>query len=98
GRNGMQDRTTQVGGLKIRYLEEGQGQPMVLLHGASLGSSSDGFALNMGPLAQGRIRAIAPDRPGYGLSDGPLISSAAGHRKFILDFLDALNIERAILV
>jgi pimeloyl-ACP methyl ester carboxylesterase len=94
----MQERTTQAGGLKIRYLEEGQGQPMVLLHGASLGSSSDGFARNMGPLARGGLRAIAPDRPGFGFSDGPVIASAAGHRKFILDFLDALGIERAILV
>jgi 2-hydroxy-6-oxonona-2,4-dienedioate hydrolase/4,5:9,10-diseco-3-hydroxy-5,9,17-trioxoandrosta-1(10),2-diene-4-oate hydrolase len=94
----MIERTTQVDGQQIRYLEEGDGPPIVLLHGASLGSSGDVFARNMGPLTAGGLRAIAPDRPGYGLSDGPGDASLAGHRRFILGFLDALGIDSAVLV
>lgn len=94
----MAERTTRVDGLHIRYLEEGEGQPIILLHGASLGSSSDGFQCNLKPLAAGGLRAIAPDRPGFGDSDGPIATSAVGHRKFVLGFLDALGIQSAILV
>src|SRR5262249_59982798 len=68
------------------------------LHGASLGSSGDVFARNMGPLAAGGLRAIAPDRPGYGLSDGPGDASLQGHRLFILGLLDALGLDSAVLV
>ncbi len=94
----MRERTTQVDGQQIRYLEEGDGPPIVLLHGASLGSSADVFERNMGPLAAGGLRAIAPDRPGYGRSDGPGDASPAGHRRFVLGFLDALGLESAVLV
>ncbi len=34
------ENSIQVDGLKIRYLEEGSDTPVVLLHGASLGSSA----------------------------------------------------------
>ncbi|MBM2810708.1 MAG: 4,5-9,10-diseco-3-hydroxy-5,9, 17-trioxoandrosta-1(10),2-diene-4-oatehydrolase [Chloroflexi bacterium] len=88
----------RVGNRQIRYIEEGRGQPVILLHGASLGSSADGFTRNLAALAGAGIRAIAVDRPGYGLSDGPTEMSAGGHQKFVLDFMDALNIERTILV
>ena len=94
----MTERTTRVNGLHVRYLEEGEGLPMVLLHGASLGSSSDGFQCNLKPLAAAGIRAIAPDRPGFGDSDGPLLTSPAQHRQFVLGFLDALGIQSAIIV
>lgn len=94
----MIERTTQVEGQQVRYLEEGEGTPLILLHGASLGSSGDVFERNMGPLAKGGFRAIAPDRPGYGGSDGPGDRTPAGHRRFVLGLMDALGIQSAILV
>ena len=45
------EREVTVDGLKIRYLEEGTGTPVIMLHGASLGSSADVFARHLGPLA-----------------------------------------------
>jgi 4,5:9,10-diseco-3-hydroxy-5,9,17-trioxoandrosta-1(10),2-diene-4-oate hydrolase len=71
---------------------------MILLHGASLGSSGDVFERNMQPLAAAGLRVIAPDRPGYGGSEGPGDRTNAGHRRFIIGFLDALSIDRALLV
>lgn len=94
----MTEKSTRVDGLQIRYLEEGDGPPILLLHGASLGSSADVFDRNLGPLARGGLRAIAMDRPGYGLSDGPVDASAAAHRRFVLGFLDALDIRSAVVV
>ena len=37
------DKYVTIDGLKIRYIEEGSGYPVLFLHGASLGSSADVF-------------------------------------------------------
>ena len=89
---------TQADGLKIRYLELGQGPAVILLHGGSLGSSADVFLRNMPPLASAGFRAIAFDQPGFGLSDTPRDHSNAYRREFVLQFMDALGIERAALI
>ena len=99
----MADKTTRVDGLHVRYLEGGpgggsDGQPVLLLHGASLGSSADVFTRNFRPLAMAGLRPIAVDRPGFGESDGPGDRTAAGHRRFIIGFLDALGIASAVVV
>jgi pimeloyl-ACP methyl ester carboxylesterase len=61
----------EVGGLRIRYFEEGAGAAVVLLHGASLGSSADVWTGNLPALAAHGLRIIAFDQPGFGLSDNP---------------------------
>jgi len=43
----MIENFVQVDGLKIRYLEEGKGPEVILLHGASLGSSADVWERNL---------------------------------------------------
>ena len=85
-------------GLKIRYFEEGAGHPVILLHGASLGSSADVFRRNMAPLAAAGFRVIAFDSPGFGLSDVPSDHSNAFRTAAITRFMDALAIEKAALV
>ena len=92
------DRFVTVDGLSTRYIEAGEGHPVLLLHGASLGSSADVFIRNLGPLARAGFRAIAFDQPGFGLSDAPSDHSPAYRRDFIAKFMDALNIGRAALV
>jgi len=93
----MGESTTRVRDLQVRYLEEGRGEPLILLHGASLGSSGDSFARNLRPLASHGIRAIAVDRPGYGGTDSPSARTPAEHVGFVLGFMDALGIERAVV-
>ncbi len=87
-----------VDGLRIRYVEEGDGPSVVLLHGGSLGSSADIFRRNMKPLASGGLRVIAFDQPGYGLSDIPQDHSALYRREFIPKFVDALGLSKVALV
>ena len=94
----MSPKQTSVDGLGVRYLEEGKGAPVLLLHGASLGSSADVWTRNMVPLAAHGLRVIAPDLPGFGETDNPKDHSVAYRRRFILSFLDELKIERAALV
>ena len=87
-----------VDGLRIRYVDEGDGPPVVLLHGGSLGSSADIFQRNMKPLASGGLRVVAFDQPGYGLSDIPRDHSALYRRELIPKFVDALGLGRVSLV
>lgn len=87
-----------VDGLDVRYCEEGKGPPVVLLHGASLGSSADVWARNLPALAAHGLRVIAPDLPGFGGTDNPQDHSVGYRRRFVVAFLDALGLERAALV
>jgi pimeloyl-ACP methyl ester carboxylesterase len=68
------------GGAGLHHLEEGSGQPVVLLHGGS-GGGANWFRL-LAPLSR-TFRVLAPDLPGFGLSPHiepvrPLGSAAAG--------------------
>ena len=92
------DRFVNVDGLKLRYIEEGTGPAVLLLHGASLGSSADVFRRNLTPLANAGFRAIAFDQPGFGLSDIPADHSAAFRKQIFPKFADALGLSRVALV
>lgn len=94
----VQDRFVTVDGLNLRYIEEGQGPAVLLLHGASLGSSADVFIRNLRPLARAGFRAIAFDQPGFGLSEVPADLSPAYRRDSIPKFMDALGLRTAVLV
>jgi 2-hydroxy-6-oxonona-2,4-dienedioate hydrolase/4,5:9,10-diseco-3-hydroxy-5,9,17-trioxoandrosta-1(10),2-diene-4-oate hydrolase len=93
-----EDKFVTVAGLRTRYIEEGQGPAVILLHGASLGSSADVWRRNLGPLADFGLRVIAYDQPGFGLSDDPPEWGIGFRTDFILKFMDALGIEKAALV
>ena len=94
----MVEKSVQVDGLKIRYLEEGKGPEVLLLHGASLGSSADVWERNLAPLASHGLKTIAFDQPGFGLSDCPRDYSVAYRRGFILQLMEALEINKSHLV
>jgi 4,5:9,10-diseco-3-hydroxy-5,9,17-trioxoandrosta-1(10),2-diene-4-oate hydrolase len=94
----VEDKFVTVDGLRLRYIEEGEGPAVLLLHGASLGSSADVFIRNLAPLARAGFRAIAFDQPGFGLSDVPRDLSAAYRRESIPKFMDALGLKKAALV
>ncbi|OLC69963.1 MAG: hypothetical protein AUH87_05440 [Deltaproteobacteria bacterium 13_1_40CM_4_54_4] len=95
---GYQDKFVQIDGLKTRYIEDGAGPAVILLHGASLGSSADVFERNLKPLAAAGVRAIAYDQPGFGLTDNPSDYSVAYRTRFIMMFMDGLGIQSAALV
>jgi len=92
------EREVTVDGLKIRYLEKGTGLPVVMLHGASLGSSADVFERHLDPLADAGFRGVAYDQPGFGLSDVPEDHTLAYRVGFLPRFLSAIDAEQAALV
>jgi len=55
-------------GLKYSYLDEGQGEPVVMLHG---NPSWSYYYRNLVGALKGQYRCIAPDHIGCGLSDKP---------------------------
>src|SRR5205807_573348 len=92
------ERKVKVDGLNVRYLEEGSGPALILLHGAALGSSADVWERHLQPLAAKGLRVLAYDRPGYGGTDDPTDGSAAYQQGFVLKFMDALGIDKAGIV
>lgn len=92
------DKYATIDGLKVRYIEEGSGIPVFLLHGASLGSSADVFRRNLGPLAKAGLRAIAFDFPGYGLSDVGSDLSLGYQTNTVPKLMDALGLKKVALI
>ncbi|WP_102142062.1 alpha/beta fold hydrolase [Mycobacterium hubeiense] len=62
----VQRNTVLVDGLVTSYLEAGQGDTVVLLHGGEFGASAElGWERNIGALAE-RFHVVAPDMLGFG--------------------------------
>ncbi len=83
-------------GLRIHYLEKGEGTPLVLIHGYT--SSTYTWKDQFAELAK-QYRVIALDLKGFGFSgkpDGDYSRRAQG--EVVARLLDKLNIERAWLV
>ncbi len=87
-----------AGPARIYYREAGAGIPLVFLHG--------GWGYEVYPFDRaiealsGRFRILIPDRSGYGRSTSIAKLPADFHRRAATEtarFLDALNIERAVL-
>jgi pimeloyl-ACP methyl ester carboxylesterase len=63
-------RFLEIDGVRLHYVERGQGEPLVLLHGN--GSMIQDFeSSGLIEMAAQKYRVIAFDRPGYGHSDRP---------------------------
>lgn len=65
-------RYVDVNGIRTRYFEAGQGEPVVLIHGGNYGTyyNAEDWELNFDTLAE-HFRVIAYDRIGLGFSDNP---------------------------
>ena len=86
-----------VASLRIHYLEEGQGDPVILLHGFP---TSSHLYRNILPVLAKTHRAIAPDLPGYGLSDKPLDQryNFSFFDRMLESFCDAVGVSNTTLV
>jgi pimeloyl-ACP methyl ester carboxylesterase len=93
----MDDKFVTLDGIRTRYREQGEGPVVILLHGASLGSSAEVWEATMPPLAARGLRVLAPDWPGFGLTAIPPDHSAAYKRGHILRFMDAVGANKATL-
>ena len=92
-----QDHYIRAGDINTRYWVLGnQGSPVILIHG--LGASAEIWMHNVEVLVT-QHRVYVPDLVGFGRSDKPTVSYSPYYfTRFINDFINALNIERASLV
>ena len=83
-------------GVDTFFLEAGSGPPVILLHG--LGATNASFLPTFWELSRDH-RVIAPDLPGHGESGKPIRAYHAGfYARWCAEFMDALGIERAVLI
>jgi len=79
---------------ELHYLDEGQGLPLLLLHGFG----EDHRIWNEQRALSRRFRLIAPDLPGSGHSPLQPDSSMEGLAGCVLDLLDAEGIDRCVVL
>lgn len=98
-RNPPVGRFLDVGGIRLHYVERGQGEPVVLIHGNV--SMIDDFATSglLDRLAQ-HFRVIVIDRPGFGYSERPRDAPwpAARQAALISAALERLEVRNATVV
>ncbi|MET8752200.1 haloalkane dehalogenase [Streptomyces sp. NPDC004667] len=96
-----QKHRIRVGGLDMAYIDEGEGDPIVFLHG---NPTSSYIWRNVIPHVVDQGRCIAPDLIGMGDSDklpgsGPDSYRFVEHRRYLDELLQALGVgERVTLV
>jgi pimeloyl-ACP methyl ester carboxylesterase len=86
-----------VDGVRLHYIERGDGPPVVLLHG-NVVTARDFDTSGVLDLVAKRHRVIAFDRPGFGYSDRPHGSawSAGTQADLLRDAFTVLGINRPI--
>ena len=94
---GEHHRFVRVGGRRVRYEDEGQGPPVLLLHG--VGHSLRNWFRTMPALAEAGFRAVAIDTPGFGYSEAPgAVPDEEAIAAFLGDFLDTFYLDRVDIV
>ena len=92
----LTSKTIKVRGSDMHYLEQGEGNPILFLHG--IPTSSHVWRNIMPPLSI-NARCIAPDLIGMGKSDKPDIDYRVfDHIDYIEDFIAALDLKNITLV
>lgn len=89
-------RFVEVNGSKLHYIEEGEGDPILFLHGMP---TSCYLWRNIIPALAEQDRCIAPDLIGMGQSDKPKIQyNLNDHIRYIEGFIQALGLRNITLV
>jgi pimeloyl-ACP methyl ester carboxylesterase len=97
--NAIVEKTGDLSLGRIRWLEAGQGKPLLLLHGMGMYSSA-GMFTHLIPLLAPRMRVIAPDLLGFGkgvrtMEEGPTFDLMLEHLR---EFMDVQEIASAGIV
>src|ERR1700739_331917 len=92
-------RFKRVNGWRMHYIDEGAGDPVVLLHG----NPAWGFLYRkfIKPLTEAGRRVIVPDMVGFGLSEKPVREQAHtldGHIANLTGLLRQLGVRNATVV
>jgi haloalkane dehalogenase len=90
----FESRYADVLGSRMHYVDVGEGDPIVFLHG---NPTSSYLWRNIIPHLQGQGRCIAPDLIGMGKSDKPdLDYTYDDHYRYLCAFIDGLELDRPV--
>lgn len=93
-------RTAEVDGVNFNYHEAGEGPVLILLHGSGPGVTAwSNFQHNI-PVFAETFRTVAPDLPGFGLTDLPQLDEiyTIAAARWIAKFMDHLGVDSAVFV
>ncbi|MEO0651623.1 MAG: alpha/beta hydrolase [Planctomycetota bacterium] len=95
--DGWAEGFVEADGVRLRYLEAGEGPALVCLHGA-YGGAED-WALTVGPTLARDYRVLAFDRPGHGFStrDCDRHATPREQARSVVAAMDALGLERPLI-
>lgn len=91
----MTDDDITIGDRRLHYLLEGEGTPLLWIHGFPLGAE-----IYQNQLSIPGVQHIVPDLPGFGQSDPydlPEETTIHQYASDLLGLLDALKIDRAVV-
>jgi len=96
----LADQFFDADGVRIRYVDVGEGDPVILLHGFALGVEMNWAATGLLESLSGEFRLIALDLRGHGKSDKPDESDGYGPEfvNDVLRLMDHLGIGQAYVV
>jgi haloalkane dehalogenase len=94
----MEKKSTQINNLDMAYVEDGEGDPIVFLHG---NPTSSYLWRNIIPHLSDRYRCVAPDLVGMGDSaklkeSGPGSYRFVEHRAYLDELLESLDLGRHV--
>jgi pimeloyl-ACP methyl ester carboxylesterase len=100
--DGLEARFADVNGVRTRYYEYGQGEPMVLVHGGGMGgaSTANNWSRNIAGLAK-RFHVFALDRLAQGMTDNPKSDEDFTNRgsvEHVYQFIQTLKLGKVHLV
>ena len=96
-----ESKFVDAGGIKTHYIEAGQGEPVVLIHGGGAGADGWGNWSKTMPIIAAERRVIAMDMLGFGQTakpNGSFEYTQEARNKHLVDFLDALHVKNAAMV
>lgn len=86
----------QVDGVRLHYRQAGEGQDVILIHGALMQMDEPWAALGDALAARGRVTAF--DRPNHGFSHGPMYASPERQAAAIHAAAVELGLQRPVIV
>jgi haloalkane dehalogenase len=95
----FESRFMRVNGHRMHYVDEGEGDPVLLLHGNPTWSFL--YRKFIPPLVAAGCRVIAPDHVGFGLSERPAREhdySLENHIANLAEFIRRLGLQRVTVV
>lgn len=97
--NPPEGKFVEVDGIRLHYVEKGQGQPLVLLHGNTT-MGMDFTLSGVFDRAAEQYRVIVFDRPGYGYSDRPrsTIWGPEAQARLLHAALQKVGVDRPLVV